>query len=351
MVRSDLKKIQKIRTALQELKEQIEGEAKGAKLSGDKFEKKKQELAIMDDKLEKGTSNIVMLGEKGKDVRNLIEAKHKLRVDFANADKLMKEFEVIIKKEGEGGSAKNVLLDKSGNPVLKEDGTPKTKGDRAMEGQKYVKIFLDKLKTYCRQAREVNLELRDDTDNDTGESGRTARQQRLEKQRQKRLKTKQRKNGGNEEEEDDGKKGKKGKKGGAGGGGGGGDDAYEVTDEIEMKGFGESGGVQKQSMAEQEFMAEVERCRREEDEMLEEIAKALDSLNELATTLNKQLKTTTVLLAVAEKQMDDTQEQFDKANARLSEMLEESGGLSRWCPFIICAMVILALVGYMFKFF
>lgn len=39
---------------------------------------------------------------------------------------------------------------------------------------------------------------------------------------------------------------------------------------------------------------------------------------------------------------------FKAANKRLKTILEESGGMERWCPVIICLVVLLALIGYMF---
>ena len=88
--------------------------------------------------------------------------------------------------------------------------------------------------------------------------------------------------------------------------------------------------------------------RRPQDKILEEISRGLDDLRELATEANKQLTVQGAMLQQVDEQMDSTINQFKVANKRLKDILEASGGMSRWCPMLICAIFLLALVGYIF---
>lgn len=87
----------------------------------------------------------------------------------------------------------------------------------------------------------------------------------------------------------------------------------------------------------------------EQDKMLAEIALGLDELKELATEANKHLTIQKAMLDQVDEKMDSTIKGFKTANQRLKTMLDESGGMSRWCPIMICMIVLLALVGYIFK--
>lgn len=82
--------------------------------------------------------------------------------------------------------------------------------------------------------------------------------------------------------------------------------------------------------------------------MLAEISAGLDELKELATEASKQLTIQKAMLDQVDDKMDTTMRQFKTANARLKSLLEESGGMSRWCPILLIAVVVLALVGYIF---
>lgn len=52
------------------------------------------------------------------------------------------------------------------------------------------------------------------------------------------------------------------------------------------------------------------------------------------------------MLEQVDSKMDETIGQFKASNRRLKTLLEESGGMSRWCPILICCVFLLALVGY-----
>jgi len=105
--------------------------------------------------------------------------------------------------------------------------------------------------------------------------------------------------------------------------------------------------VKPLSQEEQQFYAEVEEAREEENKMLDEIFKGVTDLKVIAQDMNTSIKTTAAMTDEIGKQMDKTIATFDTSNARLQDMLEKSGGLSRWCPMLICIIVLIALVGYM----
>ena len=116
---------------------------------------------------------------------------------------------------------------------------------------------------------------------------------------------------------------------------------------IDDEDFGQS--QQPVSEQEQAFEEKVQGNMAEQDKMLAEISAGLDELKELATEASKQLTIQKAMLDQVDDKMDTTMRQFKTANARLKNLLEESGGMSRWCPILLIAVVILALIGYIFR--
>jgi len=101
--------------------------------------------------------------------------------------------------------------------------------------------------------------------------------------------------------------------------------------------------------AETQFFAQVEQERVRQDEMLDEIMKGMDELKVIAEDMNTSIKATAQLADEVGTSMNKVIDKFKSSNARLKEILEESGGLSRWCPMLICVILLVALVGYMFN--
>lgn len=52
------------------------------------------------------------------------------------------------------------------------------------------------------------------------------------------------------------------------------------------------------------------------------------------------------LLDQIEVKIDGTTKRFVFANKKMKELLDESGGMTRWCPIMIAIIVLLALGGY-----
>jgi len=99
----------------------------------------------------------------------------------------------------------------------------------------------------------------------------------------------------------------------------------------------------------QAFMEEKDTAVKEQDEILKEINKGLDDLLHMAEDINKTLKVQDAMLDELGEKIDNNIEAFKTANLKLKHLLKESGGLSRWCPVLICFIILLALVGYIYS--
>jgi len=99
----------------------------------------------------------------------------------------------------------------------------------------------------------------------------------------------------------------------------------------------------------QAFMEEKDQAIKDQDNILTEINKGLDDLLHMAEDINKTLKVQDAMLDELGNKIDNNIEAFKTANLKLKHLLKESGGLSRWCPIIICFIILLALVGYIYS--
>lgn len=103
------------------------------------------------------------------------------------------------------------------------------------------------------------------------------------------------------------------------------------------------------SAQEQAFMSKVEQSYKQEEEMLMQLKELLDELHQLALELNKELRRSAELIGEMDEKMDKVQLQLDNANKRLEALLEESGGMTRWCPVCVCLCLILACVAFLYN--
>ncbi len=83
--------------------------------------------------------------------------------------------------------------------------------------------------------------------------------------------------------------------------------------------------------------------------MLDDILKGVTELHQIAKDISTQISVSNAMTAELDTKMDKTIEQFVLSNKRLQELLDETGGASRWCPVIICFILLLGLVGYMWN--
>jgi methyl-accepting chemotaxis protein len=105
------------------------------------------------------------------------------------------------------------------------------------------------------------------------------------------------------------------------------------------------------SQQEQKFMDQAQANVADQDEMLDEIAKGLDELKELSLDMNKTLNLQNTMINEVSDEMDKTIEKFKTANGKLKDILDDNGGMTRWCPMIVCLCLLLALAGYLFNMF
>jgi len=107
--------------------------------------------------------------------------------------------------------------------------------------------------------------------------------------------------------------------------------------------------AQPMSAQVQAFMEEKDTALKEQDGILTEINKGLDDLLHMAEDINKTLKVQDAMLDELGTKIDNNIEAFKTANLKLKHLLKESGGLSRWCPILICFIILLALLGYIYS--
>merc|ERR1719231_747210 len=110
-------------------------------------------------------------------------------------------------------------------------------------------------------------------------------------------------------------------------------------------------GFSAPSAQEQQFMDQVQVNIKEQDEMLDQISAGLAELKELSLDIGKTLDVQNGMLEELDTKMDATIDQYKSANSRLKDMLDQSGGMTRWCPRLTILLILVAVVGYMIIMF
>jgi len=87
------------------------------------------------------------------------------------------------------------------------------------------------------------------------------------------------------------------------------------------------------------------------EEKLDEIKKGVIQLGMMATDINQEIDKQNAMLDEVEHKIDKTTEKLVSRNAKMKAILEESGGLQRWCPVLILLVILLALLGYIYSAF
>lgn len=283
--RSEFRKLTKLIDALTKLKQEIipEKDDKNA----DPYDAHKNKINNAMNELRDEIQTLHTISND----RDIIEQKAVLRKKFGDTQTLISGFGDVLKKIAKGKAADIKARDK-----------------KVKQGHQWMQKTQEELMSLAENCREVNV-----SDLNIGRGGGDPRQERREQQKNRRKERREKRRGG------------------------GGDDFGEG---IYLEDVGQA------SEKEQEFMIKVEQARLEEEEMLELISQGLTELHELALTLNKLLKKSQHLIAEVDEKMDKVQARFDTANQKLEKMLDDSGGMSRWCPICICLIVLLALAGY-----
>jgi len=278
----------------------------------EKEKARKEEMKTFDDFQRKKHSLNTLLQDIRKDVERLNELRKKLgrderdtttiRLQSDNSDRLKLGLAQFNELKSQ--------LDKDANKTGRKKLDPKELADR----RHLVMLIGEDLKDLTNQNARVKMPI---TEDDEAMKARIDRRKaKDEEARERREKT---------------RKSRRLKKGESG---------------IDDEDFNEANHSGPGTEQEQAFEEKVAHNMIEQDKMLEEISKGLDELKELANEASKQLTIQKAMLDQVDEKMDTTMRQFKTANARLKNLLEESGGMSRWCPMLILAIVILALVGY-----
>lgn len=127
------------------------------------------------------------------------------------------------------------------------------------------------------------------------------------------------------------------------------DDGEPATGDDDDGLDGQSGAPAPVSAQQQAFMDRKDENDQEIDQALDMVSAALGDLKGMAVAINKELKVQEVLLGEVEVQMDKTTEKLHTQNMKLQEIMDAQGGVTRWCPVLICGIILLALAGYIFK--
>jgi hypothetical protein len=93
------------------------------------------------------------------------------------------------------------------------------------------------------------------------------------------------------------------------------------------------------------FMKKVEDNYKDQDIILKQIEDGLDDLLNLARDINKELGVQKIMLDDVDNIMEENIVKLKTANKKLKDILDKSGGTSRWVPIIMLTIISLAIVG------
>lgn len=98
---------------------------------------------------------------------------------------------------------------------------------------------------------------------------------------------------------------------------------------------------------ENQFIQEHAKARENQDQLLDEIHRGVVELQQLANDIKVSIDVSSkIIKEELEPKLDNTIQHFKTTNKQLSEILESTGGVSRWCPFLICFIILICLIGY-----
>jgi len=268
----------------------------------DKYSGKKRELNLLLKDLREEVDRLQMLREKAPDGRDAATIKL-----YAENSKKLKEATQMW----------NELKDQ----VIKDQKKGKMDEKDLADRKKMVTVFAEEIQSLVNKNAHVKAAKQSETT------------KQLENKREER--TRRRK-----EEKEKREAKRKARRAEAGEKGGKDDDDKDIINEEDIR------PMSPDDAQIQAFMKDVDDQKAEQDLMLDEVLKGMNELKQIAGDLNTGIKTGIALAGEAEVAMDNTINTLKKSNDRLREILEESGGMSRWCPIFICFVILLALVGY-----
>eukprot|EP00455_Lapot_gusevi_P032591 TRINITY_DN3552_c0_g1_i9.p1 TRINITY_DN3552_c0_g1~~TRINITY_DN3552_c0_g1_i9.p1 ORF type:complete len:312 (+),score=62.33 TRINITY_DN3552_c0_g1_i9:97-1032(+) len=110
----------------------------------------------------------------------------------------------------------------------------------------------------------------------------------------------------------------------------------------------ETGAVEMQQLSheEQVFIQQAAERDQQIDAKLDEVLNGILILKDISVAIHDEVTVQQSMLSDTEAKMGQTINKFRFANKTMTEILEKSGGASRWCPVIILVIVLIALSGY-----
>lgn len=127
-----------------------------------------------------------------------------------------------------------------------------------------------------------------------------------------------------------------------GGGKGKAEEDFDLPEDQDMQ-------SQPVTQQQQEFYDYADAKKEEQDEYLDDILKGMEELKEIGTEIGKNLELQGHMLEEVETKMDENIENLKTSNQRLKNLVDASGGATKWCPMMICFIILFALVGYIYQ--
>lgn len=104
-----------------------------------------------------------------------------------------------------------------------------------------------------------------------------------------------------------------------------------------------------QTQQEVEFEQQVYANVAKEDEVLSQISKGLDELAAQAQDFKAGLALQNVLVEEVDAKMSSATDRLVTSNVKLKNMLADQGGVETWCPRLVCFLLLVSLVGFIFQ--
>lgn len=109
-----------------------------------------------------------------------------------------------------------------------------------------------------------------------------------------------------------------------------------------------SGDVEMRPLNHEEevFMRNVQEQDERIDAKLDQVLQGVRILRQLGEEIHTEITLQATIMKEIDAKVDKTTSKFIFANKKMKQLLDESGGATRWCPILIAVIVLVALTGY-----
>ena len=94
---------------------------------------------------------------------------------------------------------------------------------------------------------------------------------------------------------------------------------------------------------------QIKKNDQELDAELDLVHQGVKRLGVMATEMNTELKIQKAMIDETKQKAEDVNAHLLEVNKKMKRALDQSGGASKWCLNIICVIILLAVVGYIYK--